>query len=95
MIYGNYFFVVVLLLFVSANAFQSSIQKQTIVSLRGGLRMSDNSSGIGWNSHQVTNTNGFICFVLPVLIHNACTFIYKDLIMMHYISIYMSISIGY
>lgn len=52
MIYGNYFFVVVLLLFVSANAFQSSIQKQTIVSLRGGLRMSDNSSGIGWNSHQ-------------------------------------------
>lgn len=43
---------IVLLLFVSANAFQSSMHKQTIVSLRGGLRMSDNSSGLGWNSHQ-------------------------------------------
>ena len=53
MIYGSYLFVVVLLLSISADAFQTNVHKQTLVSLRGGLRINDSSSGIGWNSHKV------------------------------------------
>ena len=80
MIYSNYFFVaVVVFLSVSVNAFHSSFHKQTLISLRGGLRMNDSSSGIGWNSHKVSVFEVDVVTLPSMILHlRSCVYINRQ-----------------